>query len=365
MLNVLASPMRSLLTVLGLAIGVGAILAVLTLGNAGKTQVEYEMTRLGIDKVWLSAAGEEPLRLGDAESVAAALGTPVTEQAYAALPVRAGERTEEAGVVGCDRAYLALMGARVIAGRAPLPLEWREGARVALVGEKLARRLGKGRLSLGGLLFDAVGTVTLENQMAQFDGGEAVYLPVEVFCELLGPAVNELTVGVPDSAEPRDTARSAIRALAAATGREAKAVTMQAQIDAANAVVALFVDVLKWVAGICVLVGGIGVMNILLVSVRERRREIGVMKSLGASGMQICGLFLLEAALYAAAGGVAGLLVGAGIIRAAADAIGLRPVVSARDALIVLAAAAAVGLFFGAAPAWRAAALSPVDALRE
>ncbi|MBR3904371.1 MAG: FtsX-like permease family protein, partial [Clostridia bacterium] len=120
-----------------------------------------------------------------------------------------------------------------------------------------------------------------------------------------------------------------------------------------------------WVAMICILVGGIGVMNILLVSVRERRREIGIMKALGTRPGLICGLFLLEALLYAVVGGIAGVGIGIGIIAVAGNHIGLRTVVRAGDCLMVVLAAMMVGLAFGVLPACRASAMNPVDALRD
>jgi len=136
-------------------------------------------------------------------------------------------------------------------------------------------------------------------------------------------------------------------------------------MEAADSVVSVFVDVLKWVAMICVLVGGIGVMNILLVSVRERTREIGIMKSLGTTRGQICRLFLLEALLYALIGGAAGVLTGLLLIAVAGWSIGLNAHAAIGDCLLVFACALMVGLVFGVAPASRASALTCVDALRE
>ena len=106
-------------------------------------------------------------------------------------------------------------------------------------------------------------------------------------------------------------------------------------------------------------------MNILLVSVRERRREIGIMKSLGAMQGQICALFLTEAVLYAVIGGVLGILLGAVLIVAAGGSIGLAPILRLENGAAVFLAAVAVGLFFGVTPAFRAASLRCVDALRE
>lgn len=370
--SITTAPMRSLLTVLGMAIGIGAILAVLTLGDAGKNQVEQEMMRLGIDKVWLTAAEGSRLRQGDAALLAEALRTEATEQGYLPVQARHGTVSAEAIAVGCQPAYLELTDARLTAGRWLRPAEWLRGARVALVSEELAEALGLSfreepppRLALGGQLFDVAGSVRQTNQLTQLEEPCQVFVPIAVYGELAGDAVHELTLSVPKGRQPNDVAEDAVAALALRGGRQARAVTMQLQIDAANSVLTIFVDVLAWVAVICILVGGIGVMNILLVSVRERRREIGVMKAMGSTGGQICRLFLLEALVYAAIGGVAGILAGLGIIRLAAATIGLSPVVRGEDVVTVAAAAAAVGLFFGVAPALKASRLTPVEALRD
>lgn len=372
-LNVLTTPMRSLLTVLGMAIGIGAILAVLTLSDAGQIQVQSEMMRLGIDKVWLTAQGDRPLTHGDAALLSQTLGTPVTEQVYCPL-VFHREGREAAGVlVGCGKEYLQLMDSQLLSGRELWPLEWEAGSRCVLLGEKLARELGlfapdkpeNGKISIGGALFQAAGVVRQKNELSQVDPTRAVFMPISVFCEWMGSTVHELTISVPPDTMPQAVAAMAVDAMQRKEGKEVQAITMQVQIEAANRVMGIFINVLKWVAAVCILVGGIGVMNILLVSVRERRREIGIMKSLGATSGQIRRLFLLEAMLYALVGGALGVLVGFGLVKIAGNAIELQAAVQGKDIGVVVLAAMAVGLFFGVAPASRASRMTPVDALRE
>ena len=127
----------------------------------------------------------------------------------------------------------------------------------------------------------------------------------------------------------------------------------------------IFVMVLLCVAAVCMLTGAIGVMNILLVSVRERRREIGLMKAVGATSRQVGLLFLLEAVCYALLGGALGVLLGGVMIRLFGGWIGLSASLSLRVALPTALAASGLGVLFGVAPALRAAALMPVDALRQ
>ncbi len=370
--SIVTAPLRSFLTVLGMAIGIGAILAVLTLGDAGKSQMAYEMSRLGIDRVWLTAAEGSRLLHGDGELLAAALDTPATEQGYWPATVGHGAQTAEAIAVGCEPRYLELMEMRLCDGRALLPAEWLRGSRSVLVCEELAAALNlrfdgdaPPRVSLGGRLFTAVGSVRQINQLTLLGDALTLYVPIEVYCELAGSTVHELTLSVPKGGRPATTANAAVSALLAREGRQAQATTMQLQIDAADNVMGIFMDVLAWVAVICTLVGGVGVMNILLVSVRERRREIGMMKAMGATEGQICRMFLAEALVYACVGGVLGVLAGLAIIALAGVSIGLSPMVRVRDVLLVTAASAAVGLGFGVAPALHASRMPPVEALHD
>lgn len=368
LLNISASPIRSVLTVLGIAIGIGAILAVLTLGDAGKEQVQSEMARLGIDKVWLTAGEEGTLKHGDAELLSGALGTTATEQVYLPVQIRGGEEEMAGVLVGCSRSYMTIMDSRICAGEDFYAMDWCAGSRSVLIGEQVASSLGvvpNGIISLNGLPFHIRGVVYQGNGLSQVDAARAVFLPIAVFCEMMGQSIHEITLNVPQNVKPQAIAAMAQEVMRARRDIDVEAVTMQVQIEAANSVMSIFVDVLKWVAVICILVGGIGVMNILLVSVRERRREIGIMKSLGTTQKQVCVLFLLEALIYALAGGVLGVLTGIALIETAGRSIGLQPVIRIGDCAMVFIAAMAVGLFFGVAPASRAARLKPVDALRD
>lgn len=368
LLNIFAAPARSVLTVLGMSIGIGAILAVITLGDAGRAQVKSEMTRLGIDRVWLTAAEGETLRHGDAQLLASALDATATEQVYAPATARAGRREESCVLVGCSREYMDLMGTGVLEGRDLYAAEWQPGARSVLLGAALAEKLGvePGELiSVSGVPLWVRGIIAQGNELSQVDASGAVFLPIAVFCEWMGQGVHEIILSVPEGVTPQAVAAMAQDVMRVKRDMSVEAVTMQVQIEAANSVMSIFVDVLKWVAAICILVGGIGVMNILLVSVRERRREIGIMKSLGTTEGQICLLFLLEALVYALVGGCMGLVIGIGLIETAGRSIGLTPVIRLGDCAAVFLAALAVGLFFGVSPASRASRMKPVDALRD
>ena len=366
--NIFSAPVRSLLTVLGMSIGIGAILAVLTLGTAGRNQVRAEMTRLGIDRVWLTAARqEEPLMRGDGALLKRELKVAAAEQLTVPVKIAVGDKESETLLVGCDLVCLQMAGSAVTLGKMIPVQEWKRGGNGILLGETLAAELGGGPgtlVSAGGMLFRCAGVLRMEDRASGLDWDRAAFVPLETLSDSVGSSLSQITLLTDDRLTPDELARNATRVLKRSRGVEAETLTLQVQSEAAESVIAVFVEVLQWVAFICTLVGGIGVMNILLVSVRERRREIGVMMALGTEPGQVCRLFLMEALIYAAVSGVLGILTGVFLIQAAAGSIGLHPVLMAGDCAAVFACALAVGLISGVVPASRAARLKPADALR-
>lgn len=366
LLNVFSSPVRSFLTVLGFSIGVAAILAVLTLGEAGRVQVQSEMGRLGIDRIWLTAAGDGLLERGTGEWLKETTGISAQELVY--LPgviFTENGMQSTATVIGCERDYLN--GAQISKGRMLWPLEWNAVSQMALIGEKLAAKLDvePGEIvNLSQRACYVCGIIGAGEGVSSVQLDEAVILPIDAICTVTGGVIREIQLMAPENVTLQSAQKLAVQAMER-RGIAADAVTMEVQMEAATNVIFTFVNVLKWVALVCILVGGIGVMNILLVSVRERKREIGVMKSLGTTPVQICTLFLLEALVYAVIGGFLGILLGMGLIHAAGMSIELAARASAEDCVTVFLCAMAVGLLFGVLPAFRASMLKCVDALRQ
>ena len=202
---------------------------------------------------------------------------------------------------------------------------------------------------------EGVSTVPLE---------ESIVMPLEQLSRMTGNRISEIQLNVPEYGSVKNIQKRA-ELLLERHGSAADAVTMEVQMEAASSVINTFVSVLGWVSLVCILVGGVGIMNILLVGVRERKREIGVMKSMGTMPAQICILFLLEALIYAAIGGILGILLGMALIETAGKSIELFARASLNDCLAVFSGALCVGLFFGVAPAFRASLLTCVDALRQ
>jgi putative ABC transport system permease protein len=290
------------------------------------------------------------------------------EQIYLSVEAETKGRRLTLPVIGCSENWLEWCGAQLTGGRMLYPPEWNAASRVAMIGETAARKaeLSAGdRIFVGNVVLTLCGILQSGGSFGRISVEDALIVPVKALAEWTDSTIHEVMLGVVPGTSPERTAAMAQQMLQRIRGAEVDTLTMQVQMEAADSVVTTFVDVLKWVALICVLVGGIGVMNILLVGVRERRREIGVMKSLGTSYSQIRMLFLMEALAYAVIGGILGVMIGLGLTDLAGRSIGLLPAVRLSDCVMVVGVAVCAGVFFGVAPASRAARLSPVDALRQ
>ena len=215
------------------------------------------------------------------------------------------------------------------------------------------------RISLGIRQVTVVGVAAPAAAQAS---GALVALPMRTLLDTYPDAsVSEVTVSVPHGVKADEVAAMALASL----GEGFQAATLQTEIDAARSVIRIFVMVLACVAAVCMVTGGIGVINILLVSVRERRREIGLMKAVGGTSGQVASLFLMESVCYALLGGLLGLALGVGMIALFGRIIGLSASLTVAVALPTLLGAGALGVIFGVAPAMKAAGMQPVDALRQ
>lgn len=366
LLNIFSAPLKSVLTVLGFAIGVAAVLAVITLGDAGKNEVESEMTRLGIDRIWVSPLKQNDLPMGSSERLETDTGIFAYEMLYVPVVIE-GEngKTIETTAIGCEFGYLREL--ILSKGRKPLYSEWVGKLPEVLIGENAAKQIG-GRcgdiVMIAQKGYRVCGILSSGNGVSTIPVEKAVVLPLQELAFYTEGNIHELQIYVHEKMSVKQTEQLALRSLTR-EGNEVETVTMAVQMEAASSVVGTFVNVLKWVALVCVLCGGIGIMNILFVSIRERKREIGVMKAMGATTMQICILFLSEALIYAVIGGILGIWLGVGLIFAAGKSIMLAAQASVTDCFLLLTGASAAGIVFGVLPAILACRLKCVDALRQ
>lgn len=359
--------MRTLLTILGLGVGVGAVLAVLTLGKAGETRVEQEIAKLGVDKVWIRPLKQSVSISGELVSrIRTAVSAPACAGAYSAVPVISGGRSILVQIAGFDEGMTAVHAPKLTEGRLFIPQDYSAAAPVCLIDEALRDQLSSqpvgAWITIAGRRLRIVGVIKRMTAQMMSGGNGLLIMPLGTYRATLGGETAEITIAVQQNQNAGDVAQAALQSLDNQSAYRAD--TLEKEIGAAREIVRIFVMVLVCVAFVCVLTGSIGVMNVLMISIRERRTEIGLLKAIGGTALQVGFLFLLEAAAYAVLGGLLGIGLGLVMIRMFGLWIGLDARLAIMDALLVLIGAALIGLAFGVIPAIKAASLQPVEALQ-
>jgi len=385
--NLLLHKLRSTLSILGVVFGVAAVVAMSSVGEGARREALEQIGSLGIDTVIVKALRPEPadpgLRLRDAEAVAAVVPhlVGVAPLREAALAAEAGGRSADVVALGTTPAYAPAARLAVASGRFLTPLDVQDRKRVAVLGASVARLLfplgeARGqRVILGGDTYDVVGV--LEGRAAprgkggpirSRDVNRLVVVPLPALDRGAGggaDAIDEIALRVDDAARVVGTAQVVQSLLRRTSGGAALDVVVPREIlRQKERTQRIFNVVTGAIAGISLLVGGIGIMNIMLASVAERTREVGIRRALGATRRDVGAQFLAESSLLTATGGVFGAvlgIVGSQMIQRLAEwPTALSPLIL----LLALLMAVLVGIGFGFYPAWHAAHLEPMEALR-
>ena len=377
-----ANRLRSLLTMLGVVIGVAAVVVLVAIGTGAQREVEAQVNGLGANLVIVvpgrlefgAAPTKSRLELSDADRIGRATGQDVAVTLSSGETVRFGSNEAFATVNGTNPAVPRVFARPVARGEYLRDSDVDTRRRVAVVGAGLVDVLFEGAdplgrtISLGGVRFRVIG-VFEEVGSSGFgaDQDSEVHIPVTAAQRLFGDLrVDAFALKAPTTEQLDEVSAQALAVLADRyPDEEFSAVTQDQILGAVGRILGLLTSVLAAIAAISLLVGGVGVSNIMLVSVRERTREIGLRKAVGARQRDITLQFLLEAVLLTTIGGVVGILVGVG------GSLGLSAVVDQLPAVVTwwspamaFAVSAAVGIFFGVVPARRAGRLDPVVALR-
>ena len=379
---------RSLLTMLGIIIGVAAVVLVVSIGAGARQEIEGQVEGLGSNLILVvpgdielgnpgastSAGPEAGFAPGDRAVIAGVVGddSAVTARLSSALEVRAGGLSTYTTVQGSDQNLPAVFDRPVSAGEYLTETDVDARRRVAVLCTVTAARLfgqadpvGR-QVSLSGVRFRVIGLLAEQGESFGVSQDNEVHIPYTTAQRLLGTErVDAYAVRAPESGQVGELAVKINDALEEAQPDQAFSAVTQTQIlGVIGNILGLLTAVLAAIAGISLLVGGVGVSNIMLVSVRERTREIGLRKALGARQRDVLSQFLVEAVLLTSVGGVLGIGIGVGGSLLISRFSPLPAVVEWWSPVLAFAVSAAIGIFFGVFPARRAGRLDPVVALR-
>ncbi len=403
-----SNKMRSALTMLGMIIGVGAVIALMAVGQGAQASIDQRINSMGSNLLFItpgasqsggvrSAAGTAPtLTYEDAQAIGAAGAIPevtaVAPESDSFAQVIAGANNVNTRVAGVTPDYQYVRNWPVSQGQFITQAQLDGALPVALLGSNVAAELFPNGNALGQVIslgfrnnqrLNVQVTGVLESKGSQALGNQddQILIPITTLMQRVqsqltptgGHIVNTIYVQLTNSNQ--STMNSAIQNITALLEQRHQVIqpdfTVQSQADllaTANQVTGVMTMLLGAIAGISLVVGGIGIMNIMLVSVTERTREIGIRKAVGAKKRDILVQFLVEAVVVSVVGGAIGVAVGSGLAHFMSGinfgGQSIQAVVSLSSVILAFGVSAAIGIFFGIYPANRAASLNPIDALR-
>jgi putative ABC transport system permease protein len=396
--NLLSNKVRSLLTMLGIFIGVGAVIAMMSVGLGAKDSISSQMSQLGADSLYVypgnfsesvrnigTVTTEDAAALAELKSIDSISPTISGQQVSIS---RAGKKTSSLNVTGVTPTFQAIENYTMASGRFFTQDDLDRNDLVTVIGSEVGalffetgeNPIGQ-TLRINGQPYEIIGVFTKKGAggMGGTSVDQGIYLPLttaynRLFTRLKG-TLNQIVLKTKSgytSQQAVDDAKALMRErhnILEGKPDDFSVVNLQEMVTAMNSVMSTFVLFLGGVAGISLLVGGIGIMNIMLVTVTERTREIGLRKALGAKNRDIQVQFLVESSVLSMLGGILGIIFGyllAFGIAALASNAGTK-IVPAVNLLIIIGTtlfSIGIGLFFGIYPASRAAKLDPVIALR-
>ncbi len=392
--SILANKMRAVLTMLGVIIGVASVIALLALGKGFTEDITSEITSIGTNLLYIStdydnSNGYATLTLDDVEALANPHNTPDVSEVSAEIQgqqtVTFGGESKNTAVSGITDNYLGMNNLDEFQlGDGLTQNDSDSKARVVVLGSGIATDLFGDEFPIGeeikvnGVSYEVVGILEESGGGIAGNTDNSVYMPIttaqsRLFTDRTRSGQKIVSV-ITAQAAGTEVVESAIEQVTI-TLRDTHNISYGGDDDftifdqssllaTVNTITASMTAFLGSIAAISLVVGGIGIMNIMLVSVTERTREIGIRKAVGALRRDILAQFLLESLVLSLLGGTLGILLGWGISSIAGAALNVPAVMELSTVMLSFGFAAAVGLIFGIYPAWRASSLRPIEALR-
>ena len=387
------NPMRSTLTMLGIIIGVGAVIAMVAVGQGAKAQVEAQIASIGSNLVMVfpGSTTQAGVRAGSGsantltEEDARAIERELSSVKLAAPSLRTVSQVVSANqnwstaVTGTTPGYFPVRNWTFASGGAFTPSDVKAAAKTAVLGQTVSTNLFGARDPVGEIIriqnvpFRVVGLLAEKGQSAMGqDQDDTVIIPLSTLQKrIMGVTYVRAIMASANSPQETAEAEKRIKELLRqrhhipSGGDDDFSVHNMTDIaSAAEESSRVMTILLGSIASVSLIVGGIGIMNIMLVSVTERTREIGIRMAVGARGRDILLQFLVEAVVLSLAGGLLGVILGVGGSRAISAFVHWPTIISISSILLAFFFSISIGVFFGLYPARRAASLDPIEALR-
>jgi len=405
--GLLVNKMRSALTMLGVIIGVGAVIALMSVGEGAQVSITEQITSVGTNLLFVSpgatsmggvrgtSGSATTLTYADAEAIADPRNVPdasvVAPQYGQSTQIIFGDTNINGSVTGVTAEYQEAFGLEVASGSFIAERDVDKRANVAVLGYQAAQDLFGGfdpigqkiKVALSGenggrVSLTVIGVLEEEGDSMMSSTDDAVFVPIstaqtKIFSgrnaqgELVVSQVSVVAVSDDQTAAVEDQIDALLRSrhdLDPDEDADFSVMNQADMLEMASEITGIMTVFLGAIAGISLLVGGIGIMNIMLVSVTERTREIGIRKAVGARKADILTQFLMEAVVLSLLGGLLGILLGMGLAQLVDMTGVMNSLVTLNSILLAVGFSFAIGLFFGIYPANQAAGLNPIEALR-
>ena len=396
--GVVTHKLRSFLTMLGIVIGVAAVIALMSIGRGVESQIISQIETLGSDLVTIrpgaltfggvrgAGGSAATLTMEDAEAISAQVPyvTAVAPSYSTSLQIVVGGENMNSQVSGITPEYMQAYNLNTTSGSFFSEYDYQRGAKVAVLGSNVKETLFKDidpvgqQIRMGTNIARVIGVLESKGASMMGSSDDAILIPLTAMQQMVAQprssqgerVVSSIALTVSDEEQASyvvDEITSLLRTrhrLSPSVDDDFNIVSMEEISSMLSETIGTMTLFLGAIAAISLLVGGIGVMNIMLVSVLERTREIGIRKALGARERDIWSQFLIEAAFLTFAGGIIGVILG-WIVSALVSRTGLvTTVVTADIVILAVSVSVGIGLFFGFYPAWNASRLNPIEALR-